>query len=339
MRKEFRVSGFGFRVARAIVFLFLSSLVLRPSSIFGQDIKATAKLDTNVILVGQQAQIELSIEYKADKGNFKIQWPTLTDTVVSKVEIVGKSKIDTSLLNKEEPYILKQTQTITITAFDSGYYALPPFKFIVNGDTAHPVETEAMLFQVNTIAIDTTQAIKDIKPPMEVPFSWKELLPYLYWGAGAIAIIAIAVYVFITYVKKKPVQQTIVAQPKIPPHVTALEELEKLKQEKLWQEGNYKMYHSRLADIVRWYIEARFKIQALEQTSDEILHNFRYAVVDEESKLRLRKILLLADLVKFAKEVPLENENNEAMENAVAFINGTSREEKIDKGDQLRNAN
>src|SRR5690242_6736627 len=125
MKKKFLVSGFRFRVGLIILLSILFSLDPRlfHSSLQAQDIKATAQLDTNSILVGQQAQIELKIEYKADKGNFKIQWPTLNDTIISKVELVGKSKIDTSVLNKEEPYVLQQKQTLTITSFDSGYYA------------------------------------------------------------------------------------------------------------------------------------------------------------------------------------------------------------------------
>src|SRR4051812_47015555 len=100
MRKEFEVRGSRFEGKNKFLWmafwLFAIGYSLFPSFSTAQDIKATAKLDTNTILVGQQAKIELKIEYKADKGNFKIQWPTLTDTVVSKVEIVGKSKIDTS---------------------------------------------------------------------------------------------------------------------------------------------------------------------------------------------------------------------------------------------------
>ena len=46
------------------------------------------------------------------------------------------------------------TQTITI---------------VINGDT---VGTEALLLTVNSVAVDTTGAIKDIKEIYEVPWGW-----------------------------------------------------------------------------------------------------------------------------------------------------------------------
>lgn len=298
---------------------------------YAQDIKVSAKIDSNSIRIGEQTQIHLSVHYRSDKGNIKIEWPTLKDTVVGKVEIFKTSKIDTTIPDKNEPLNFVQNEHVTITSFDSGFYAIPPFKFIVNGDTAHPYETEAMLFQVNNVQVDTTQAIKDIKPPLYEPFSWRELIPYMEIALGVIAAILAIVYIVKKLTQAKP---KVIEEPKskIPPHVLALEELEKLKQEKLWQEGKIKQFHSRVTDIIRFYIEGRFKIPAMEQTSDEIMSNFRSVVIDAESKNKLRQIFLIADLVKFAKEQPLPNENESSLTNAFNFVNGTSREEEEKSG-------
>ena len=106
--------------------------------------------------------------------------------------------------------------------------------------------------------------------------------------------------------------------------------------EKLWQEGKLKLYHSQLTDIIREYIENRFKIQAQELTTDEILFGFRNIAIDEESKYKLKQILLIADLVKFAKEVPLASENEMSMSNSYDFINGTKREEEPEEADKKK---
>ena len=119
-----------------------------------------------------------------------------------------------------------------------------------------------------------------------------------------------------------------VETPKIPAHIIAFGKLEILKGEKLWQEGKLKQYHSSLTDIVREYIENRYKIQALEQTTDEILWSFRNVAIDEESKTKLKRVLVVADLVKFAKEIPLPAENEMSLTNSYDFINGTKREEE-----------
>jgi hypothetical protein len=93
----------------------------------------------------------------------------------------------------------------------------------------------------------------------------------VYTGLAAILVIIIII-LFIRYFRKVPPPMVAVEVPKIPAHVIAYEKLEKLKSEKLWQEGKLKAYHSLLTDILREYIENRFKIQALEQTTDEILY-------------------------------------------------------------------
>lgn len=316
-----------------ILFRLCMALVLLLSSFTGysQEIRATATLDSNSIVIGQQAKLKLSIQYRVDKGeHIKIEFPEIADTLRKEVEVVWQSGIDT-IINKNDPFLFIQSKTIYLTSFDSGYWAIPPFKFKVSNDTA-AILTEPLLIQVVTVAVDTTQAIKDIKAPYEETYSWIDWLKdnmYVVYGSLAAILIIIIIIIIIRRMRKIQPPVIIVETPKIPAHITALEKLDKLKAEKLWQEGKLKLYHSKLTDIVREYIEDRFKIQALEQTTEEILFGFRNAAVDEESKRKLKQVLILADLVKFAKEQPLPDENETSINNVYDFINGTKREDEI----------
>ena len=104
--------------------------------------------------------------------------------------------------------------------------------------------------------------------------------------------------------------------------------LEKIKEEAIWKENKIKEYYSDITDTVRLYIEERFGINALELTSDEIIHVFKSQVVDSESKAKLYQILTLSDFVKFAKQIPIEAEHTLTLNNAFDFIKGTMREEQ-----------
>ncbi len=310
-------------------FSFLCAIVfvLFSPSLFSQNVIATATLDTNEILIGQQTKLTLRVDYKTDQGEIKIDFPKIDDTLIKEIEIVSKSKTERIIPDSSDMSRMALLQTFTITSFDSGYYAVPPFKFIINGDSSKAIETEALLLSVNTVEIDTTIAIKDIKPPIEVPFSWKEFLPYVYAGIATLAILAGLIYLIIYYVqkqKKKPVLKTII--PITPAHITALEQLDKLKEEKLWQNGNVKQYHSELSDIIRQYIEKRFFVNAMEQVTDEIMQSFKTVDLSNELKIKLRQILFLSDLVKFAKEQPLPNENESSWSNAYEFVVATKQE-------------
>jgi hypothetical protein len=314
-----------FTSAITIVLLFLLSY-----SVKAQDIKATAKLDSNSIRIGQQVKLQLSIQYKVDNGKqTKIKWPEIADSIGKEVEIVGQSKIDTVIPDKNNPLEFVQTKTLYITSFDSGYWAIPPFKFIIDGDT-NGIYTDPLLLGVHTIAIDTTIAIKDIKAPFTENYSWLDWLKdnmYVVYGTLVAILVVFSIILLVRYFKKVKPPMVVVEVKKIPAHIIAFEKLDKLRNEKLWQEGKLKLYHITLSEILREYIENRFKIQALEQTTEEILFAFRNVAIDEDSRVKLKQTLILADLVKFAKEQPLPNENESSLTNSYEFINGTKREE------------
>lgn len=301
----------------------LSILFLQIScfSISAQSYNIDATPDKNAILIGEQINITLKTNYRVDEGDISIVFPTLYDTINQFVEIVKKSPIDTLIPNKEEPYTFEQQQIITITSFDSGYYALPPFQFIINNDT---LETEPILIEVQTMPVDTAQAIFDIKGVIDEPFSFTDWIKDNWWWMVAILVLVIGIFYLIKFLKnRKPNEVVEEVIPEIPVHIIALEKLEKIRNEKLWQSGKVKLYHSHISEILREYIENRYQINALEETTSEILHGLRLKNISPDLMNKLTQTLTLADLVKFAKEQPLPNENEMSINAAIEFVNTT----------------
>ena len=99
--------------------------------------------------------------------------------------------------------------------------------------------------------------------------------------------------------------------------------LEKLEKDQLWQSGKIKKYHSKISEIIRSYIEARFKVIALELTTDEIIMNIRNKTSADNIE-ELNKILARADLAKCAKSKPIDLENEESMLIAIKFVEQTT---------------
>lgn len=288
---------------------------------------AVAKIDTTKILIGEHLRLKIDVRYPAELKNnpeHTIIWPAYTDTITEKIEIVEQSNIDTLLSSDQKTILL--SKTYVITSFDSGFVVIPPFIFYNSLDTTRPFETQPLLIEVQTVAVDTTQEIKDIKEPIDIPFTLKELLPYFIGGLIAVIIILLFILYFLKRKKKAPIT---IEEVKIiePPHIIALRKLEELNQKKLWQQGKNKEYHSELSEIVRWYIEARYHIPALEQTTGEILLSIRSLALSNELRDKLQQLLSLSDLVKFAKARPLPHENELSMQHAIDFINQTKAEE------------
>lgn len=285
-----------------LLFFFINN-----SEVVGQGFNAEVTSDTTTILIGQQFNLQLILSHpKAQVVN----WIDIPDTL-GKLEVVNKSALDTL---PSDPALLRLRQVLTITCFDSGYYVIPPFQFSYKqaGDTTSLIAaTRPLLITVNTIPVDTTKAIKAIKAPVEVPWTLADFLPYI----GIVILLALLIWL-VLFLKKKFKKKEVLFTPTIPTrpaHEIALEELKKLEDEKIWQQGDFKQYHTRLTDIIRQYIENRWQIPALEQTTDEIVAGFSKGMLPAELLEKLRSTLQMADLVKFAKMVPVAYENEQSI--------------------------
>jgi hypothetical protein len=299
---------------------FALTFFIIPGTVFQQlcnamPVTVTAKADTTQIRIGEQFHLNLS----ATVGpGTKIIFPFLTDTF-NHFEVVNKGKIDT--VSSAGKNTLTLTQQLTVTSFDSGYFVIPPFSFVIKESPvkSDTVLTEAMLMSVRTIPVDTTKEIKTIKPIMDVPFPWMDYL--LYAVITAIAVVLI-IYLVRRFSKKEVIMKAPVIRER-PAHEIALEGLRRIEDEKIWQQGLTKKYYSEVADVLRQYIERRFEINAMEQTTDEILIQFSKSILHDADMEKLRFILMLADMVKFAKALPLPTENEKIMQYAYAFVNDT----------------
>ncbi|MDX9880703.1 MAG: hypothetical protein RBS73_01480 [Prolixibacteraceae bacterium] len=287
-------------------------------------IKATASIDSTRILIGDQVKLRLEVD---QPKNAKLDFPEIGDSITSAIEVIERSPLDTFTLSDAEQ--IKIIQNFTITSFDTGVQMVPQFRFLLKHDgQTDSIFTQPLALEVLGMPLDTTKGPVDIKKPYAAPVTLKEVTPYIL---GIILIAAIIFFIFY-YMERKKKNQPLFSRPekpKEPAHIVALRELDRIKEEKIWQQDKIKQYYSELSDTLRIYIEGRFGIPAMEQTSDETLSAFRYRrdLIDEKSLEELSQILKLSDLVKFAKYYPLPDDNNLSLINAYFFVNQTKKEE------------
>jgi len=305
----------------------LTLLLLLPAviAVNAQRIKATASIDSTNILLGDQVKLFLEIDHPK---NVDIEFPQVPDTLLEKIEVLNRSGIDT--FEHDDESFQKQIQSYLITSFDSGTYRIPPYWFKLDLDGhIDSVPSNGVTLRVHSIPIDTTRGPTDIKMPYDAPLTLKEVTPYIL---GIILIGAILFFILYSIKRKKQNKPifTLPKKPKEPAHIIALRELDRIKSEKLWQKGKTKQFYSEVTEALREYIEDRFEIQAMEQTSDETIERFRArpGLLKDKTFENLSQILKLADLVKFAKYKPLPDDDNMALVNAYFFVNDTKKEEE-----------
>lgn len=279
--------------------------------------KAVLTLDTSSIRIGERVQLRINATLpKATR----IYWPALADTLTAQVEIAAKSQIDTSSTSRKE--FVNYSQTLSITSFDTGFHYIPPITihYSYAGDTTrHELVSEGVYLKVRTIAVDTTQAIKDIKGPIQAPITFSELAPYFGGALIIVMIIALVWYYFWRKRLNKPLFP-VITRPVGPPWEDALQSLDVLDEKKLWQSGKIKEYYSELTDIIRRYLHQQHGIEAMEMVTSEILECFDNAGLNPDSRSLLNHVLMQADFAKFAKAIPQNRDNELSMTWSKQFI-------------------
>ncbi len=297
------------------IFGFL--LAFSPLHIVAQNVEAFSRLTHDTIAPGQQLGMELQMKVPA---GFVVNWPVFNDTLTGSVEIINRSATETTAADAQGNKTIHQK--FVLTAFDTGWVYIPAVNigFTPDGDTtAYTVQTNPLMLRVQPVAIDTTATFKPIKDTEGAPLTLADFLPWII-GIHLLAAIIFLVMWFLK--KRRRRQQPAVSTeiPGLPPHELAIEKLEQLRLEKLWQQGQLKAYHTRLSDIVREYIERQFPVNAVEMTTHEILTALKPMKINEDAMQKLRLALELADMVKFAKAQPGALENDMSLNHLIDFV-------------------
>ena len=290
--------------------LYYTFLLAFPM-LYAQEVKV--ETNTKNIKIGEQIQYKVSVETPA---NTPVSFPE--GQTFAPLEMVKTRAADT--LRDGGKYRL--VKEYYLTQFDEGKYTIPSQKIRINNKDYF---TDSLLVEVHTVAIDTLkQPLYDIKPIQEVkkPFTSYGWILTIIAAVLLLLIVALVYFVFIRK-KKLPFLQT---QKKLPPFDRAIQDLKELQNSKYLIQSQHKEYYTRLTDIVKAYLEEEVHILAKESTTDELLTKIN--LLQEKGKLNLnqetitnlKRVLQTADLVKFAKNKPSDDNaeyDRETIENVV----------------------
>ena len=284
-------------------------------------IVVSAALDSTTIFIGDQTDLHLQATMNANEG---VTLPVYGETLIPEIEIVDRTIADTTTLSDGRVQV---NQYLTITSFKDSLFYIAPQPFVSGGDTiwSEPLSLNV----VQPFEVDTTLAITDIKDIQKAPIWWWGTIRWILLALLVIGL-GIGVYYLVRYIRKHQTGSTeaVKQEPLRPAEEVALEKLDEIKAEKIWQEGKVKEYHTELTDVIREYISRRYAVSSTEKTSDETLHALKPLMKEQKDLFdRLRKMLSLADLVKFAKWTATPDENEGALKTAYDFVRETTPQE------------
>ena len=307
-------------------FLFSILFILSASAgLYSQDVTISTAFDSSRIYIGDQIFYTVTIDQPA---GLNLTIKPLRDSLCRNIEILTGPAYDSSFTDSR----LRIMNKYLIPSFDSGLYNVPPVYAEIN--TASGIKrfySDYSVLEVMRVKItppDTTAKIFDIVKPYRAPLTIGEILPWVLL-AGAVAALIWGLIILVRKLKKVHKEPDIVINPD-PAHIIAFRELEKLKEEQLWQKGEVKQYYSRLTEIIRQYLENRYGVFSLEMTTSETLDAlYKSGFMKDELYSLLKTILNGSDLVKFAKYKPEPSENELHFENSWRFVESTKVVEAV----------
>jgi hypothetical protein len=159
-----------------------------------------------------------------------------------------------------------------------------------------------------------TEDIRDIRGPKPVPSSW--LWPL--WLAGGAALAAL-LYAGWLWNRRRALAAALL------PYEIALARLEEARA--LMQPENAREFSITVSEIVRHYIEQRFRVWAARRTTEEFLHDLLEpsdALLTSHRSL-LAEFLRHCDLAKFARWILSSEEMDTMLESACRFVRETGQ--------------
>lgn len=300
--------------------LFLMACFAFASGLMAQQVEVEGKVADTKVQVGKPFTLDLSL--KVPYGWF-VEWNDFAqDTLSEQIDILKRGNVERTA-DADSNVIVKQQ--LTLMTFDTGQIVLPSvgLKYAKSFDDPMRLEafTDPVRLYATTMAVDTTLAYKPIVEPLAAPITMKEVFPWILAVLLAI-LLGLGIWLFLKRRKTRVDEDgNVIKGPVIPPYDKAVDELKRLREEKMWQSGKVKEYFSSLTDIAREYIEGQFGLNAVEMTTDDILDEIKPLHFPKETYNKLKDTMEVADLVKFAKYSASTLESDTALGNMTDFVN------------------
>ena len=280
-------------------------------------------------------QDQLTVEYSVDQESILIgdpielvvtaYFPTNGTLILPEV---GREK-DVVLLSRDwsnvprEDGLTQSESRYSITSFRLGEHLVTTGMIsCALGERVFTTNFPAVTLQVGTaLEANASTAIADIKGIHKLPGR----IPGWIWVVLGSALAAFLIGLITSKLWKN--RATLIpSAPPIPPHVIAFQALEALKNRGLLEKDECNPFYTELSLILRTYLEGRFKLNAPDETTEEIVTEMSQSPeLDGSQKGILQEFMRQADMVKFAKGHPDRSTMETAFDSTRKFVEETKQ--------------
>jgi hypothetical protein len=268
-------------------------------------LRVVVEADRDSVEVPERVALELTVQ--AELG-VDVRMPDIA-------ELVGAFEVKE--IEKADPVQddLHQTLrwTLQLSPLLAGPWEIPPLSIAYTdarprADPGAPGPTSISdSIETPPLPVSVEQALADVKGPaiIEIARSYRLIL----WIAAAVAAMIAAALFARWFNRRRRLGEAALPERRVPPHVWALQELDRLIAENLVARGRVQEFYFRINALLRRYIELRFGIMAGEQTSEEFLRDLQQSpLLVHAHKEGLQRFVSACDPVKYARYQPRRDE-------------------------------
>ena len=219
-----------------------------------------------------------------------------------------------------------ETTTVTFEAqvFALGVLTTPELRLTVESPTGVQGIAVAAPVTVEIVSVLRDNELRDIRSQAQLPGPRTGLLAGL--TIGGLAIVAITFFAY-SRASRKRSPLTLGRSGKLrSSYEWAISELSAMSHLDLDEAEDLKRYYTQVSEILRRYLDAEFGMETIESTTAEVSRQVRRSALEWKLGHRVLSILLVADLVKFARYRPTPVEVETLVPDTVEIINDLHRE-------------
>lgn len=312
-----------------LALLFFSLSGLAQSSDANVEFFIKSPQTDKPITVGDQLTLRLEIKHPHDSRVILPQleqaWQDFEVVDQTAPEVVDNGD-GTATTGKE----------IVVALFAPGEYQTPALVVAHRKADGSVEELAAPVvpIQVTSVLTEDTE-LRDLKAQAELPVPpvWPWILAGLWLAMMLAVLLTVAGLWLYRRWQNRPVPAELAPVPFVdtrPPEVIAHAELDRIEALDLPAQQRVKEHYILVSNCLRRYIEGRYEIPALEQTTAEVRTALREAELPMQEVRSFIGILIESDLVKFARYVPGVDEVYGLINSARAIIDDTTPEPETD---------
>ncbi|MDA3900282.1 MAG: hypothetical protein PF637_07160 [Spirochaetes bacterium] len=272
--------------------ILLLGIILLTSPLFAQ-VRVSTALDNPTTTVG--VENTYTVEITSDTPDFKVKELDKTFFSEESESIPLYNITNTDVRDYHENGLFIRTLTYNIVYFMVGVYELP--QLFVYDAQENLIDYDVPRIEVTSVSKEE-DTFADIEPPFSRSGNYTRIIILVLTLVVLAVLIFFLVRFILSRISKEAPQLVVI------PAERFMEAYQSLQEKELLEQNKVEEYCTEFSFIFRHFLDDRFRMGALDLTTDEIYNSASSFGIEPDVAAEMKQLMYLWDLAKFAELRP-----------------------------------